>query len=302
MTIIRYPFRGEGDMPEVFDLVSAFPLICRHTLDLPWRLSAPVINEGRDGSFWVDTNGKVVGFAAWQYYWAALDFFILPGSTEQEVEAEIFTWAEERMRERDVERGYPLSYWVEFRDDDNERLQLVRAHGFVLEDNNSYALFQHALDDFAPVPELSEGFTLRPLMGEQEVASYIELHRLAFESSSMTSAWRVRSLRTPQYRSDLDLVISTPDGSLVAFCVGWFDPDRHVAQIEPIGVHPRFRRHGLARTLLLTMLHRFKLHGATSAFIEPFSDNAPIHRASEAVGFQRIHTIHRMGKWVNQPV
>lgn len=299
MTIVRHPFRGESDIPRVFELVHALPLISRHVLDLPWRLSAPVINEGRDGSFWVDTDGRVVGFAAWQYYWAAFDFFILPGPTEQEVEAEIFTWAEQRMRERDGERGYPLPYWMEFRDDDSERLQLVKAHGFALEDNESYTLFQHALDNLASVRELPEGFTLRPLMGEQEVADYAELHRLAFESSSMTSEWRARSLRTPQYRSDLDLVISAPDGSLAAFCVGWFDQDRHMAQIEPIGVHPRFRRHGLAHTLLLTMLHRFKLHGATSAFIEPFSDNTPIHRASEAVGFQRVHTIHRLGKWVN---
>jgi hypothetical protein len=50
------------------------------------------------------------------------------------------------------------------------------------------------------------------------------------------------------------------------------------------------------------MLHRFKAYGATSAFIEPFLDNAPIHRASEAVGFQQVHTIHRLGKWVNLPV
>lgn len=299
MTIIHHPFRGEADAPCVFELVRTLPLISRHALDLPWRLSAPVINEGRDGSFWVDTNGKVVGFAAWQYYWAAFDFFLLPGPTEQEVEAEIFTWVEERMRERDGERGYPLPYWVEFRDDDSERLQLVKAHGFVLENDKGYTLFQHTLDNLAPARELPEGFTLRPLMGEQEVAGYVELHRLAFESASMTSEWRARSLRTPQYLSDLDLVICAPDGSLAAFCVGWFDQDRRVAQIEPIGVHPRFRRLGLAYTLLRTMLHRFKLHGATSAFIEPFSDNMPIHRASEAAGFQRVHTIHRLGKRVN---
>lgn len=302
MAITRHPFRGESDMPRVLDLVRALPLISRHTLDLPWRLSAPVINEGRDGSFWEDANGRVVGFAAWQYYWAALDFFALPGPTEQEVEAAIFAWAEERMREHDVERGYPLPYWVEFRDDDDRRLQLVKAHDFVLENNDCYALFQHSLDNLAPAPALSDGFTLRPLLGTQEAATYAELHRTAFNSHSMTFEWRARTLRIQEYRPELDLVISAPDGSLAGFCVGWFDPDRRVAQIEPIGVHPRFHRHGLARTLLLTMLHRFKAHGATSAFIEPFLDNAPIHRTSEAVGFQQVHTIHRLGKWVNQPV
>ncbi len=301
MTIIHHPYRGEADMPRVFDLVRKLPLISRHVLDLPWRLSAPVINEGRDGSFWEDANGQVVGFAAWQYYWAALDFFILPGPTEQEVEAEIFAWAEERMSERDVERGYPLPYWVEFRDDDEARLQLVKAHGFLLEDDYGYALFQHTLNDPGPVPALPDGFTLRPLMGAQETAAYAELHRTAFGTTSMTPEWRARTLRTQEYRPELDLVISAPDGSLAAFCVGWFDPDRRAAQIEPIGVHPRFHRRGLARTLLLAMLHRFKAHGATSAFIEPFLDNLPIHRACEAVGFQQVHTIQRLGKWIKQP-
>lgn len=301
MTITRHPYRGEEDMLKVFGLVKSHPLISYHTLDLPWRLSAPLINEGDDGSFWTDANGRVVGFAAWQYYWAALDFFLLPGQEAQSVEIDLFTWAEERFRERDAERGRALPYWVEARDDDEQRIQLAKSHGFVLEDDLSNTLFQHTLDNLAPIPELPESFTLRSLMGEQEVATYAELHRLAFESASMTPEWRARTLRTPQYRPDLDLVISAPDGSLVGFCVGWFDPQRQAAHIEPIGVHPRYRRHGLARTLLLTMLHRFKLYGATSAFIEPFSSNTPIHRTVETVGFQRIHTIRRLGKWANAP-
>lgn len=37
------------------------------------------MKEGRDAAFWEDANGKVIGLAAWQYYWAALDFYILPG-------------------------------------------------------------------------------------------------------------------------------------------------------------------------------------------------------------------------------
>ncbi|QBD83367.1 GNAT family N-acetyltransferase [Ktedonosporobacter rubrisoli] len=278
------------------------PLACRHALDFPWRLSSPAIQEGRDAAFWEDENGRVVGFAAWQIYWAALDFYILPGPTAKQVEAKLFSWAEARFRELDNERGRPLPYWVECRDDDYERLQLVKAQGFMLEDDDSYVLFQHALDKLAPIPMLAEGFTLRPLLGEQEVAAYAELHRLAFESASMNSAWRARSLRTPQYRAELDLVISGPDGSPVAFCVGWFNPERQVAQIEPIGVHHDFRRRGFARTLLLEILHRVKSLGAVSAFIEPFADNVPIHATCEAVDFRRIHTIRRLGKWLTQPV
>ncbi|HLZ57179.1 MAG TPA: hypothetical protein VKR06_09555, partial [Ktedonosporobacter sp.] len=102
-SVIRQPFRGEIDMPRILDLIRSMPLSCRHVIDLPWRLASPVINEGRDAALWEDSDGRVVGFAAWQYYWAALDFFIPPGPTMQAVEADLFVWADERFRERDEE-------------------------------------------------------------------------------------------------------------------------------------------------------------------------------------------------------
>lgn len=302
MTITRHSLRNEADMLRIRDLIRAMPAHCRHVLDLPWRLSSPAIHEGRDAVFWVDSHGLVVGCAAWQYYWGVLDFFILPGPTQQAVEAEIFAWAANRFRERDEERGKPLPYWVEFRDDDHARRRLVEAHGFLLKEHNCYTLFQHSLLELLPVPALPEGFTLRSLAGEGETAAYAELHRAAFESISMTPEWRTRTLRMPQYRPELDVVISAPDGSFAGFCVGWFVPERGVAQIEPIGVHPRFQQRGLGRVLLLEMLHRFRAQGATCAFVEPLSENPPMHRACAAVGFQPIHRIHRQGKWVNPPI
>lgn len=190
MPITRHPFCDEADMPRLLDLVRTMPVICRHVIDLPWRLASPAIHEGRDACFWEDANGQVVGYAAWQYSWAVLDFLILPGPSQQEVETEIFAWAEGRMHERDEERGKPLPYWVDFRDDDHSRRQLVEAHGFLLDEEDRYVLFQHTLGDLPPVPTLPDGFTLRTLAGEQETAAYSQLHRAAFESTSMTPEWR----------------------------------------------------------------------------------------------------------------
>ena len=301
MSITRHAFRGTSEMPRILDLVRAMPLSCRHAIDLPWRLSSPAIHEGRDAAFWQDADGQVVGFAAWQYYWASLDFFILPGSQQQTVETALFAWADERFRERDEERGEALPYWVEFCDDDKERRQVVEAHGFLYGEDDCYVSFQHGFDEPLPVPVLPDGFLLRPLKGEQEVTAYAELHRSSFESTSMTPEWRARTIHTPQYRPELDLVISAPDGSLVAFCVGWYDLARRVAQIEPMGVHPRFHQLGLGRALLLEMLHRFKECGATNAIVETDVERTAARRAYESLGFQQKHIIRCKGKWVNQP-
>lgn len=304
MNLTRHMYRGEVDSPRILDLIRSQPLTCPHIIDLPWRLSSPTIKEGRDAVFWEDADGQVVGFAAWQYYWAALDFFILPDSQQHEmVEREIFAWADTRFREHDEERGRPLPYWAEFRDDDQEQRRLIEAHGFVLagDEEDCHMLLQHPLTNIAPVPALPTGFTLRTLTGEQEVASYTELHRAAFKSDSMTPEWRTRTLRMPQYRPEFDLVVSAPDGSLAGFCVGWFDSERRVAQVEPMGVHPRLHQHGLGRTLLLEMLHRFKKHGADRAFVETNISRLSARRAYASVGFQQVHTILRKGKWMNQP-
>ncbi|HEX5441242.1 MAG TPA: N-acetyltransferase, partial [Ktedonobacterales bacterium] len=191
MAIIRQRFRGVADMPRILDLVRAMPLSCRHVIDLPWRLSSPAIHDGGDAVYWENSAGQVVGFAAWQYYWATLDFFILPSAEAQAVETALFAWADARFCERDEERGQPLPYSVEYRDDDHERLRLVESHGFLLDDDDDdYVLLEHPLTPLASVPALPSSFTLRPLNGEQETAAYAELHRAAFESTSMTPEWR----------------------------------------------------------------------------------------------------------------
>lgn len=300
MSITRRPFRGVADMPRILVLVRAMPISCRHIVDLPWRLSSPAIHEGRDAVYWEDTMGRVVGFAAWQYYWATLDFFILPGPEARAAEDAVFAWADGRFRERDAERGHPLPYSVEYRDDDQERLRLAESHGFTLDDDeHGYVALERSLSSVAPVPPLPDGFTLRPLYGEQEAVAYAELHRAAFESVSMTAEWRARTLLAPQYLSDLDLVVCAPDGTLAGFCVGWFDPSRRVAQVEPMGVHPHFQQLGLGYILLLEMLRRFKEHGAEMAIVETNFDRLAARHAYEAAGFQQTRLIRRKEKWVS---
>ena len=72
-------------------------------------------------------------------------------------------------------------------------------------------------------------------------------------------------------------------------------------QVEPLGVHPHFQRLGLARILLLEMLHRFQAHGAERALVETDLARTPARKAYELVGFQRAHIIRSVEKWVNQP-
>lgn len=299
MTLTMRICRGEADFALIADLVRYVPPSSRHLIDLPWRLSSLALQSGDDACLWEDEQGTLLGFAAWQVYWAALDFFIRPGNHQQALETVLFNWATQRFQELDRARGRPLPYWVEFRDDDAARRSLVEAHGFLLDDDYCYIQMHHFLSLPLQEPVLPEGFLLRPLAGEQEVEAYVEVHRAAFASTSMTIEWRSRTLRTPHYHPELDLVAVAPDGTLAGFCVGWLDQERQIGQVEPLGVHPRFQSMGLGRALLLESLRRFKAHGAQSVLVETEDNRSPARHTYESVGFSPIHTIFRKGKWIN---
>lgn len=290
-------WQGGGDLLLIAELLRSMPRPTRHLIDLPWRLSSPALTSGRDARVWQHANGRLVGFAAWQESWATLDYFVLPGIYQAAVEEAIFDWADQRFQELDRERGHPLPYWVEFREDDQERRQAVETYGFLLDGAPASLQFQHSLTDPLAGVAIPGGFVLRSSTGAYEADTYVTLHRATFKRTSMTLDWRLRSLRVPQYQPGLDLVAVAPGGQLVGFCIGWLDSERYIGQIEPMGVHPHFQHLGLGHALLIEMLRRFKAHHASSVIVETESTRLDAQALYTSVGFQSVHTIIRKGKW-----
>jgi mycothiol synthase len=299
MELVMRPYAGDGDLPVIADLIRAAPPASRHLVDYPWRLSSPALQSPDDARLWLAHDGTLVGFAAWQVWWAVLDFYVRPGPLRTVVEEAIFAWAPTRFRELDADRGRALPYWVEAREDDGERLALLERHGYVLDDDYAYVMMSRPLDVAPPPQALPAGFAIRPLAGEGEVDAYVALHRRAFVSMSMTAEWRARTLRTPTYRPALDLVAVAADGRLAGFCVGWLAPERRAGQIEPLGVDPAFQGRGLGRALLLEMFSRFAALGAEQALVETETTRSPARRVYEAVGFRPTHQALRKGQWLS---
>ncbi len=157
----------------------------------------------------------------------------------------------------------------------------------------SHAYLQRQLGVLPSRLAVPDGFAIRPLAG----AAYAEAHRAVFDSQAMTAQWRERTIGMPFYQPGLDLVAVAPDGTLAGFCVGWHEPARGVAQVEPLGVHPRCQRRGLSRALLTEMLRRFKSRGASVAIAETELDRTAARAAYGAVGFKQTHTIWRQEAW-----
>ena len=146
---------------------------------------------------------------------------------------------------------------------------------------------------------MPEGFAIRPLAGQAEVPGYVELHRAAFDTRNMTDPWRARTLQHPLYRPDLDLVVTAPEGRLAAFCIAWLDHDSNgtpIGRIEPLGVHPDFRKLGLGRAALVEALRRLRALGAETIYVESDKTEGSAFGFYQTMGFQLVEEVEVFGK------
>ena len=148
---------------------------------------------------------------------------------------------------------------------DHELVRDLGAEGYQVV--NSDRSFRWDLDRELPSPELSDGWSLRAVGGEDEANPRREASHAAFKST-MPGAMHLQRyldfMRSPVYAPERDLVAVSPEGRIAAFIVWWADASG-VAQIEPFGTHPDFHRQGIGRALIYHALSEMKRAGMRSA-------------------------------------
>ena len=301
MTVKMRPPAGASDMQRVYDLVQAFPKENFHVVDLPYRLCSPSAREPENARLWEDEQGRLLGYALAQQPFWTLDYFAHPAARAEGLEKRILAWGLERWPQMMPRSNGRLSLWLDAREDQPERITLLERFGFA-RDAWSLLHLSQPLARVLPPPAVPEGFSIRPLAGEAEVAAYVALHRAAFESDNMTVDWRHQVLESPQYVPALDLVAVDPNGALAGFCICWLsqranDHNGSVAgQVEPMGIRPDLQQQGLGRSLLLEGLRRLQAHGATTAYVDCEGGNDPALSLYEAAGFRIAYKVLKYRK------
>ncbi len=301
MMIEMRPPAGASDMQRIYELVQAFPAENFHVVDLPYRLCSPSAQEPENARLWEDEQGQLLGYAIAQQPFWTLDYCAHPAARAEGLEERILAWGLERWPQMMPRQEGRLALWLDAREDQTERIALLERLGFV-RDAWSMLHLSQSLARVLPPPAVPEGFSIRPLAGEAEVAAYVALHRAAFESNNMTVDWRRRTLESPQYVPALDLVAVDADGALAGFCICWLsqranDHNGSVAgQVEPMGVRPDLQQRGLGRALLLEGLRRLQAHGATTAYVDCDGENDPAFQLYEAAGFRIAYQVLKYRK------
>jgi ribosomal protein S18 acetylase RimI-like enzyme len=293
-------YAGAVDQQCMAQLAQTFPDGNLHVVDLPYRLSSWAFDYPENIGVWEDESGQMLAWAVLQTPFWAVDYAVHPAAYDHSILAEILAWAGTQAQQiRDQPNGRP-AWFVHVRGDQTAQLREIEQAGFrsIEQDPDapwSGLYLTRSGQEPAPGSALPDGFTIRPLAGEREVAAYVDLHRTVFGSPNMTVAWRARTLRRPEYVPELDLVVEAPDGQLVAFCVCWIVAPGHgnglASQIEPLGVHPDYQHGGLGHAVLLEGLRRLQNRGVAAMIVETDDYRDAAVALYQAAGFEVAHKI-----------
>jgi ribosomal protein S18 acetylase RimI-like enzyme len=295
MAITQRPFSTDQDKYVMSALARQCPENNLHVIDLPYRFSSWAFDNPENIGLWFDENQQLVAWAALQTPFWTIDYVCHPDA-EIYLHQEILAWAEQRARATiNTANGRPTWFIMVFAGQNNRIRDLENA-GFkcqsnVGDDSWSKVLMRRSSQIPVKVFEPRSGFIVRSLAGEEEVDQYVELHQSVFESKNMTADWRRRTLKHPDYMPELDIVVESSDGRLVAFCVCWFDKNSMAGHVEPLGSHKDFRQYALGRVALSEGLRRLQSLGAQNIFVEADNYRNTAFRLYESFDFQVIQDV-----------
>ena len=139
---------------------------------------------------------------------------------------------------------------------------------------------------FPPI-RVPEGFALKSLADEDDLRkTHRVLHR-GFNHPGEPPEEGIEGRRlmqsAPNFRKDLTIVVTAPDGSFVSFCGMWVVPEHRLAYVEPVATDPDYRRRGLGTAAVLEGVRRCGELGATVAYV---GTDKPFYKS---MGFREVY-------------
>jgi mycothiol synthase len=310
------PFVGEADFPAIVELwntCEAADHLGEGTTvnQLRVEFADPWLDVARNVRLWEDGNGALIGFGQlWTPSTAdtlqgRIVYLAHPDYREGDLELQIMSWAEERLRDVGRERGVAVRLGCTVLDTQTPQIALMEQHGLAIE---RYTLvMERGLDEAMPEPQLPAGFTLREVADAADGPAWIEMFNLSFidhwnHHPLSLERW-TNWFNDPDGLAELNVVAIAPDGTFAAFCWAGFDPaenersGHNVGWIHLLGTRRGFRRIGLGRAMLLTGLHRLKARGMKTARLGVDAQSLTgATRLYEGVGFATTQTWIKFAK------
>jgi mycothiol synthase len=209
------------------------------------------------------------------------------------LEDDMLAWAETRLAETSRNDVAPWTIEVGAYSSDARRQRLLTARGYTRD--GLFNNYRTRSLEVLPELRIADGYTLRNVVGEEDLELRVAAHVSAFAPSKMTVEMHRNVMASATYCHDLDLVAVAPDGTFAAYCIVWFDEFNHSAIFEPVGCHAEHRQRGLASAVMTEGLRRVKALGARSVVVMSDGTDIPANRLYESLGFTLLA---RYERWI----
>jgi GNAT superfamily N-acetyltransferase len=268
-------------------------------------------------------DGRIVGYAraAWVDHTAGgrtyeATLLVDPAVWGRGIAAELFVWAESRLRELAAasplpDGAPPAWYQTWLTEGDPETVPVFEAAGY-RPVRRGAEMVRDTLDDPLPDEALPEGFELRPVPPDQLHAFWettVHVFADTFGEPQAGEADFIAWRDDPSRDQSLDVVAWHGD-EVAAYVLGRLHarPDGSVqGELHEVGTVPGYRRRGLARAVVARSLRVLRDRGASSAYLGVDLQNP--HQALtlyESCGFRVVNsslTYRRPfeGPWPEEP-
>ena len=155
------------------------------------------------------------------------------------------------------------------------------------------------LEEPIPQIDLPKGFAIRNITGIDDYEKLLTVVGSTFPhcKDNMTIE-KIQFLTTAEfYHQDLDLICEAPNGEFSSFITVRFDAISKIAEFEPVGTHPNYRRLNLAKALISEGLKRLQSYEPTLICITQANNDEPADLFYNNLGFKKINIFEmRKGK------
>jgi GNAT superfamily N-acetyltransferase len=132
---------------------------------------------------------------------------------------------------------------------------------------------------------IPKGFTIRNIRGKEDYKELTKSIKAVFGHDLCTEEVYEQIAKASFYIQDLDIVAVAPDGTFAAFCTIRLDPVSKIASLEPMGVHPNYRRRGLARAVIFEALERTQKYKPSAFYIGSAANTPEANQFYDSIGY-----------------
>lgn len=221
---------------------------------------------------------------------AAFDVIIAPDERGGDRERGLLVEGERRTRallRRETPDESERAITTGAMDCDAPRRDLLGELGYTPDPEPLLVMTKRPLDDDLPAPILPDGFFIRSVTGENEVAAVAAVHDASFTPKWTPSDAYLAVMRTPGFAIDREVVVVAPDGTFAAFIVYWLDPISRTGEFEPVGTSRDYQRRGLGTALMYEGMRRMRAAGMRAAAVTYLPTNPPANALYTSVGFRQ---------------